>query len=75
MMPNVSNWDDKDDLDLDAADLAAMADSGEDVAIVGPKSEPGGGVLFTAPTSVGARTVITEPALCRPPITIELMPV
>lgn len=71
-MPNMSNWDDKDDLDLDAQDLAAMADSGEDVAIVGPKSEPGGGVFFTAPTSVGGRTSVTRPTLGRPAVTTEL---
>jgi hypothetical protein len=71
-MSNMSNQGGKDDLDLDAQDLDAMADSGEDVAIVGPTRQPGGGEFFNAPTSVGGRTVVTRPSLGRRSVTNEL---
>ncbi len=38
-MSSMSDWRDKDDLDLTAEDLEAMADAGEDVLVSGPSAE------------------------------------
>lgn len=62
IMPNMSSWQDKDDLDLTAEDLAAMAEAGEDVLVSGPA----GAVIYTLPLSRGAsETTVTRPAFGR----------
>jgi hypothetical protein len=59
-MRDMDDWQDKDDLDLDADDLAAMLEAGTPAEVTGPPL-PARGIYVTAVRTFGARSTQTLP--------------